>query len=175
MSRFTPEFYEDDDGREPVLDWLRGLAPHKRRAATAAIENILAEQGPGICGSSWGKWVQGVAGSIFELRIRWDYGTIMRNAGLTIPGELAEEAEESHDDVLLRVFCHAYGDRIVMLLAAYDKGEEPSDRRQNKEAQLADRRLKQWKQRENAKAKAAKRKSSNESTRKGKNLRKKRS
>jgi len=35
--------------------------------------------------------------------------------------------------LLLRVFCHAYGDRIVLLLHGYDKGVDPSDKRQARE------------------------------------------
>jgi len=39
--QYKLEFYEDDDGREPVLDWLRGLAPSKRRAIGVALFEIL--------------------------------------------------------------------------------------------------------------------------------------
>lgn len=146
----------DDDGSEPVLDWLRALPPYKRRAATAAIEHILAKQGHGICRSGWGKWVRGVDG-IFELRIRQDYGTILRDAGVEIPEDLAAEAERQHSDVLLRVFCHAYGQQVVLLLAGYDKGESPSSRHQMKEAKLAEARLKRWKIRRQVAAKQARR------------------
>jgi len=156
MADYTPEFFEDDDGSEPVLDWLRKLPGYKRRAATAAIEHILARQGAGVCRSGWGKWVQGVNG-VFELRIRQDYGTILRNAGLPIPEDEADEAAERHPDILLRIFCHAHGNRLVLLLAGYDKGKEPQDRRQIKEAKLAEKRLKRWGQRQAAAAKRAKR------------------
>jgi putative component of toxin-antitoxin plasmid stabilization module len=156
MADYTPEFFEDDDGSEPVLDWLRKLSGYKRRAATAAIEHILARQGAGVCRSGWGKWVQGVDG-VFELRIRQDYGTILRNAGLPIPDDEADEAAERHPDILLRIFCHAHGNRMVLLLAGYDKGKEPQDRRQTKEAKLAEKRLKRWRQRQAAAAKRAKR------------------
>jgi hypothetical protein len=30
------------------------------------------------------------------------------------------------EEILLRVFCHAHGDHIVLLLGGYDKGEDPS-------------------------------------------------
>jgi len=42
------------------------------------------------------------------------------------------------------VFCHAHGDRLILLLAAYDKGENPSPRRQNTEIALARARLRDW-------------------------------
>ena len=126
MADYTPEFYEDDDGSEPVLDWLRGLPAYKRRAAVAAIEHILARHGAGVCGTSWGKWVQGVKGSIFELRVRQDYGAVLRDAGVPPPEVSADAARESHSDILLRVFCHVHGEKVVLLLAGYDKGKDPS-------------------------------------------------
>jgi hypothetical protein len=38
---YTLEFYEDEHGHEPVLDWLRGLTPSKRRAIGVAMFEIL--------------------------------------------------------------------------------------------------------------------------------------
>lgn len=140
QDEFELEFYEDETGTAPVMDWLRKLAPYKRRAATAALEHVLARQGHGVCRSGWGKWVRGVDG-IFELRIRNDYGTILRNAGLPVPMAEAEHAEQSHGDVLLRIFCHAYGKKVVLLLAGYDKGENPNPRHQTQQARRAEKRL----------------------------------
>ena len=173
---FTPAFFVDDDGSEPVLEWLRGLPGYKRRAAVAAIEEVLAHHGPGVCATHWGKWVKGVRG-IFELRVRFDYGTVMRTAGADIPEDAACDAAERHGDILLRVFCHAYGDRVVLLLAGYDKGEDDSEKRQNKEAKLAESRLGRWQRRERAAAKQAARRggSGKQSKSSGKSSRKRRS
>jgi hypothetical protein len=113
---WTLEFYEED-GREPVLDFLRGLDSVKERALIAALRNVLEYDGIGVCGSSWGKWVQGAPG-IFEFRVRHDAATILRDRGLPVPAKL----DTAHRDILLRVFCHAHGEKIVLLLAAYDKG-----------------------------------------------------
>jgi hypothetical protein len=49
--------------------------------------------------------------------------------------------------VLLRIFCHAYGARVVLLLNGYDKGADPSGRRQNREIALARQRLTEFKAR----------------------------
>ncbi|MGH2803254.1 MAG: hypothetical protein ACRDL4_09460 [Thermoleophilaceae bacterium] len=154
MAHYTPEFFEDGDGNEPVLDWLRELPGYKRRAATAALQHILAHQGSGVCRSGWGKWV---AAGIFELRVRQDYGTILRNAGIPIPKQEQEEAKQRHPDILLRIFCHPHGNKLVLLLAGYDKGKNPNARRQNQEIKLAEKRLKQWRARRAAAAKKAKR------------------
>jgi hypothetical protein len=43
---YTIEFYEDAAGRASILTCLRKLVGHKQRAATAAIEHILAFEGP---------------------------------------------------------------------------------------------------------------------------------
>lgn len=139
---WTLEFYEED-GREPVLDFLRGLDEVKEQALAAALRNVLAHEGIGVCGSSWGKWVQGAPG-IFEFRVRHDAATILRERGLPVPADLGA----SHRDILLRVFCHAHGQKVVLLLAAYDKGKEPSAKRQNAEIKRAKQRLARWKGRQ---------------------------
>lgn len=136
---WTLEFYEER-GREPVLDFLRGLDEFKEQALAAALRNVLAYKGIGVCGSSWGKWVRGAPG-IFEFRVRHDAATILRERGVPVP----EELNESHTDILLRVFCHAHGKKVVLLLAAYDKGREPSAKRQNAEIKRARQRLTKWK------------------------------
>jgi hypothetical protein len=101
---------------------------------------VLAYEGIGVCGSSWGKWVRGAPG-IFEFRVRHDAATILRERGLPVPADM----DTAHRDILLRVFCHAHGKKIVLLLAAYDKGKEPSSKRQNVEIKRATQRLTRWK------------------------------
>ena len=56
-------------------------------------------------------------------------------------------------DILLRMFVHFYGDRVVLLMHGYDKGGDPSEKRQNREIAEARRRLTAWKR---ARARAAK-------------------
>jgi hypothetical protein len=144
------EFYEED-GREPVLDFLRGLDEIKEQALAAALSNVLAYEGIGVCGSSWGKWVRGAPG-IFEFRDRLDAASILRQRGLPVPKEL-----EGGGEILLRVFCHAHGKKVILLLAGYDKGKEPSVKRQNAEIKRAKQRLKRWKSRQDLLDKQARR------------------
>ncbi len=146
---WTLEFYEEG-GREPVLDFLRGLDELKEQALAAALRNVLAYEGIGVCGSSWGKWVPGAPG-IFEFRVRHDAATILRERGLPVP----EHLKETSADVLLRVFCHAHGKKVVLLLAGYDKGKEPSAKRQNAEIKRAKQRLTRWKAQRKVSAKQA--------------------
>jgi hypothetical protein len=145
--QWTLEFYEEG-GREPVLDFLRDLDEFKEQALAAALRNVLAYEGTAVCGSSWGKWIPGAKG-IFEFRVRHDAATILRERGVPVPDEL----DESHSGILLRVFCHAHGRKVVLLLAAYDKGKEPSAKRQNAEIKRAKQRLTRWKAQRTAEAK----------------------
>lgn len=110
------EFFEDRGGRKPCLDWLKELDPAKRRVIGSAIREILQEQGGNVCASPYGKQL---GGGLFEFRLR-------------------------EDDLLFRVFCHAFGDQLVLLLSGYDKGEDPSKKRQNHEIAEARKRLTAW-------------------------------
>ena len=51
-------------------------------------------------------------------------------------------------NVLIRVFVHFHGDRVVLLLSGYDKGSDPSDRRQSTAIAKARRYLIEWRAQE---------------------------
>ena len=137
---YTLEFYEDEYGHEPVLDWLRGLTPSKRRAIGVAMFEILQYEGPHVVGTNFGK---GLGGGIFEFRLDQDASQVLARKGKKARPETSETAK-----ILLRVFCHAHGERIVLLLGGYDKGERPSTRHQQTQIELAKARLKAWKARQ---------------------------
>ena len=137
---YTLEFYEDEHGHEPVLDWLRGLSPSKRRAIGVAMFEILQYEGPHVVGTNFGK---GLGGGIFEFRLDQDAAQVLARKGKAARSETGETAK-----ILLRVFCHAHGDRLVLLLGGYDKGERPSARHQQAQIELAKTRLKAWKARQ---------------------------
>jgi len=113
---FSLKFYEDDDGVQPVREWLRALAPNQRRSIGAALREILQEQGVAVCGTHFGRQL---GAGLFEFRLR-------------------------SDDLLIRIFCHAHGDRIILLLGGYDKGKDPGEKRQGSEIAVARRRLAEW-------------------------------
>ncbi len=138
--KYTLEFFEDEYGSEPVLEWLRRLTPSKRRAIGVAMFEILQYEGPQVVGTNFGK---GLGGGIFEFRLDQDAAQILARKGKRARPEPAETAK-----ILLRVFCHAHGDRIVLLLGAYDKGERPSSRHQQAQIELARTRLREWKARQ---------------------------
>jgi hypothetical protein len=136
---FTLEFYEDENGDQPVLRWLREqLTPTQRRAIGVAMHEILRAEGVGVCRTSYGKQL---GGGLFEFRLRHDAAEILHSLGKPARPEATSER------ILLRVFCHAHGDRLVLLLGGYDKGADPSAKRQQKEIAVARRRLADWKRR----------------------------
>ncbi len=135
------DFFEDDDGGKPCLRWIKDdLAATKRRALGAAMEQYLQEQGVGVCDDkAWGKQL---GRGLFEFRL-------MRKRRYQVKqkGRKVEKVER----ISLRVFCHAYGEKRILALHGYDKGEDPKGRRQQREIELARQRLRQWQARERAK------------------------
>ena len=72
-----------------------------------------------MCDTEFGRQL---GGGLFEFRLRLQAGA-------------------NGESALLRVFCHAAGDRVILLLGAYDKGKDPGRRRQDREIKVARRRL----------------------------------
>ncbi len=143
---WTVEFFEDDQGRQPAREWLQSLDSLKRAAAIAAIEVLLTDIGLGVCGTGHGKQL---GAGLFEFRIRHDERVIRGKAGVEGAGKRGE--------VLLRIFCHAHGQKIVLLLGGYDKGAAPSKRRQDREIEIARQRLRSFKLQQSLRRAAARR------------------
>ena len=104
-----------------------------------ALEHILRAHGIDVCHTEYGRHL---GHGLFEFRLRHDEAELRRRLRPDLPPARAEVAS-----VLLRVLCHAYGSRIILLLAAYDKGADPSKRRQQREIATARRRLRDFRSR----------------------------
>lgn len=61
---FTVQFYESEDGAQPVLEFLRSLEP-KMRAKTGAMMELLAEKGNELRKP----YTEHLDDGIFELRV----------------------------------------------------------------------------------------------------------
>jgi phage-related protein len=134
VATYELEFYEDENGDTPVLRWLREeLTPAKRRALGHAMNEVLQLLGVGVCATKFGKQL---GEGLFEFRL----GRDLR--------EIAPVGETDSGKILLRVFCHAHGKRLILLVGGYDKREHPSPRRQNAEITLARARLRDWRRRQ---------------------------
>jgi hypothetical protein len=138
VAEYEIEFYEDEHGDTPVLRWLREeLSPRKRRALGTAMNRVLQVLGVGVCGTEFGRQL---GKGLFEFRLRG------ADLAKVVPGSGAGDPTEAK--MLLRVFCHAHGDMLILLLGGYDKGEDVSAKRQDAEIALARKRLKEWQHRQ---------------------------
>ncbi len=141
--RFTLTYYRTPDGDEPVRRWIFDkLDAPKRRAVVMALQHILAERGLAVCATEFGRHLgQGLC----EFRLRYDEAALTRRLHLAAP---LSPGASRRGPVLLRVFCHAHGHRVILLLAGYDKGVDASRKRQQREIDVARRRLADFQARE---------------------------
>jgi hypothetical protein len=136
--RYEVEFFRREDGSEPVRRFIDSLSNDKRDALLAALTYILARQGLDVCRTEWGKQL---GDGLSEFRIRHDEREILGREGGHAESELPDPSPER---ILLRVFFHAHGNRLIMLLSGYDKGVRPSARHQQREIERARSYLKEW-------------------------------
>lgn len=137
---WTPEPFEADDGTIPFERFVDDLSDFKFVALDAAIARVLSVRGIDLVRT---EWLKALGEGLHEFRVRHDAGEIIRMFGGE-PPEVAGQAEK----VLLRVFVRFYGQRVVLLLGGYDKGNSPKERRQQRELAEARRLLGQFKARQ---------------------------
>jgi len=141
MADYEIEFYEEPGGRKPVYDWVtKELSAADRRSIGLAMREILQKQGIGVCGTAFGRQL---GEGLFEFRLRQNAEQILRLVGKEPKQKSSQETRP-----LLRVFCHAYGNKIILLLGGYDKGADPSVKRQNEEIRTARQRLAEFRRRQ---------------------------
>lgn len=115
--------------------FMRKLPGYEQAVVDAAIRHVLAVEGIGICDSEWGK---ALGGGLYEFRVRRSLTAILSSAGVA-------DAGRARRAVLVRVFCAFSGNRVVILLGGYDKGRDPSVKRQQREIAAARATLSAWK------------------------------
>jgi hypothetical protein len=145
------EFYVDASGKEPCRDFIDGLDAVKAAAIRSALVHILARQGPDVCETEFGK---NLGKGLYEFRLRHDEAEILSRVRPDLAAKLEQAGAER---ILLRVFFHAHGDKLILLLGGYDKGEDPSSRRQQREIGVARKALIAWKESQRRAEKAGKR------------------
>lgn len=121
--------------------FYKRLNEAERAVTDAAIEHVLAPIGIDICVTEWGK---NLGRGLYELRIRRDIETILREHGSAqsvaeVPTRLRKKR------VLIRVYCTFHGDKIVLLLGGYNKLRSPSRKQEQKEIRAARAALAAWK------------------------------
>ena len=133
---WTVEVFEADDGSMPFTRFAKSLSDFKFAALDMAIEHVLAVRGIDLAGTTW---LKPLGKGLHEFRVRHDANDIARMFDLA-PGYAGNQGEE----VLLRVFVHFYGEKIILLLGGFDKGR--GAKRQQREIRTARSLLVQFKE-----------------------------
>jgi len=136
---WTPVPFEADDGTVPFEKFVSGLTDFKFVALDVAIDRVLSARGLELVRT---EWLKALGGGLHEFRIRHDAAEVAHMFGGD-PPTVQGHAEK----VLLRVFVHFHGDKVVLLLGGYDKGRDTKSRRQQREIAEARRLLEQFKRR----------------------------
>ncbi len=131
MPEWTIEYF--DRGFER---FYLALAPYEQAVVEAALTTVLAAHGIAAFDGGWGK---PLGGGLYEFRIQRSLEAILMLARTESPPEARAGARVS-----IRIFCTFHGDKTVLLLHGYDKGRDPSARRQQKEIARARAMLKKW-------------------------------
>lgn len=140
VTMWTLEPFEADDGTVPFERFTEELPNLKFAALDAAMELVLAVRGLELART---EWLKALGEGLHEFRVRHDSQEIARMfGGDETPGSGARQT------VLLRVFVHFYGAKVVLLLGGYDKGADSSERRQQREIREARRLLTQFRERQ---------------------------
>lgn len=137
---WTPEPFEADDGTIPFQRFVDDLSDFKFVALDTAIDRVLSARGIDLVRT---EWLKALGEGLHELRVRHDADEVARMFGGDVP-----DAVGGPDKVLLRLFVHFYGQKVVLLLGGYDKGDDPKPRRQQREIAEARRLLGQFKERQ---------------------------
>jgi hypothetical protein len=135
---WTVRFYRDLATREqPARIWLDTLLadePAKGLAVLAAVERVLKVHGTDVCETEWGR---NLGSGLYEFRIRHPASSIRhmfpRPSDEPAPGLTGREPAK----IVLRVFFTTYGRHVILLCSGYDKGRDPSAKRQQAEIVMA--------------------------------------
>jgi hypothetical protein len=137
---WTVEVYEASDGTVPYERFIAALTDAKFAALDAAVERVLAVRGLDLAST---EWLKALGGGLHEFRVRHDADEIAR-----MFGEDGVRTAKKRERILLRVFVHFYGKRVILLLGGYDKGADPKERRQQREIDRARKLLAEFRERQ---------------------------
>lgn len=137
---WTLEVYETKDGTVPFDRFLGGLSGFKLAAVNAAMKQVLAARGIDLAGT---EWLKALGNGLHEFRVRHDAEEITHMFGNQDPA-----GSGKREKILLRIFVHFHGNKIVLLLGGYDKGADPKEKRQQREIARARALLVEFKERQ---------------------------
>jgi len=136
QQQWTAEVFATDEGFAPYSAFLDDLSDTEFAALDAAVQHVLLVRGIALGNS---EWLKPLGDRLHEFRVRHSAEEIAHMFGDELPGTAPTEP------VLLRVFVHFYGNKVELLLSGYDKGKDPSEKRQQREIKAAGKALRAWK------------------------------
>jgi hypothetical protein len=119
---------------------LKKLSKPNALVTYEAIRNLLAVEGVALASELW---LKSLGGGLWEFRVGRTTSAVLSRI------KSAEELDLSHGKLLIRVFCAFPRGKLLLLLSLYDKGREPSPKKQQSEIAKARKLLTKW-ERENA-------------------------
>ena len=139
--RWQIEVWHDDrTGVSPFERWFRRADPYVQAVVDAVLTHVVEPRGIDLLGTSR---CRPLGDGLFEIRVRQSLQAV-RSRG-DAPGTRSQARDtDDRRTVLLRLFVTFHGRRVVLLLHAYDKGRDPSERRQRREITRARRHLATW-------------------------------
>ena len=138
-AKWRIEFYEDAQGRRPVEKWIDGLSDQKAGAVILALQEVLAVDGIKLISSAW---LKPLGSGLYEFRIRHSASEIQ--AMYKVANRVLARGTTA---ILLRVFVAFEGEKLIVLLGAYDKGKNDKQSFQQAQIEIARKRLRDWKRR----------------------------
>lgn len=121
----------------PFERWLRRCDPYTQAVVDAVLTYLVEPHGLSLLGT---EWCRALGDGLFEIRVRQSLQAVRAWS----PDGHGRTGGADRRRVLLRLFVTFHGNRVVLLLHGYDKGKDPSDRRQRREIARARRHLAGW-------------------------------
>lgn len=138
MSVWSIEVFQDANGKCPFASWVRNnLSEAEVTALDTAIQKILIPNGNTLSSS---KWLTPLGRGLYEFRIS--------HTSTEIKGFYKQKGlvpHKSPEKILLRVFVHFYGKKVILILGGYSKGAHSEKRYQQQQINYARKLLKEWK------------------------------
>jgi putative component of toxin-antitoxin plasmid stabilization module len=137
MAEWTAEFYEDRHGKRPAENWMDDLDEIKFAAMNAAILHVLEPNGLELGRT---EWLKPLGDGLHEFRVRHtprEIISMFADEGVPVPEKVPVK-------ILLRLFVHFHGTKVILLLSGYDKGDDPSEKQQQREIAKAKKLLTAW-------------------------------
>jgi hypothetical protein len=112
------------NGQIPYQKFRLSLNPYETELLDLCVEEILARAGINVIGTNWGK---ALGAGLYEFRVHRSLNSLANLLGITLPVDV-----RGNQSKLLRIFFAVEGQKIILLLSGYDKGRDPSRKKQQK-------------------------------------------